>query len=320
MIWTLLLAIVILVNQRMLCFPPSLWLNPLNSTRLIPKNCNTLMNPDVELGAKQFANETSQVFFPKSTSNQTGKNEISEDYHYFLFNVVVIGLIFPLGLTSISLALSEFWIPTLQNSGLVRRLKSSGSLQIDILKAFAVVLFFLIFLVYCMPIGISISQLLSNCKTHVIFNLTLWVVLPVVFALSWIFLKKMGVVDGKAQTGQNDLGMKRGNIGLVLAIFGMLIFCGVAVLGFLTHIGPIDASCSIFLHPIVTVITLFAIACVIVLAVAYIVMSIRRQMNRSKTKSKGGKNKDLEIRGNTLSHDNYRDGQDALVNKEGKYN
>ena len=99
MIWTMLLLVTILVNQQMLCFPKSLWLNPSDVDLINARHCNMTLVAELGTEAEQPVNFS----YPQSTTKTnrvSNDSSDSGDYHYFLFNLVITGLIFPLGVAT----------------------------------------------------------------------------------------------------------------------------------------------------------------------------------------------------------------------------
>ena len=160
-----LIILVGLLNSNKVCPPPNFLLNPKN---LKLHSCNySMMRNVTETNALYPYNETTPTFiaFNSSSPNETTTNEISAP-QFYLFNTLVFGAVIPLGLTSIMMAKSGEWIPTLQNLAIITKLqrKKRKFVTVDVLKSVVVVVCMAFFAMYMLPIGLSVSNISDHCQ------------------------------------------------------------------------------------------------------------------------------------------------------------
>ena len=192
-LWGFLLIVIILVNESMLCVPSTTWLSQSNNF-YTSDGCN-LSNIILSNDSMSEQNSThllEEVVDKQNKSSQIETIEIdqnSTDIKLFSFNVVTIGTIFSFGFTSILISLSKFWIPTLQNLRQVREWKGLGSLQIDSIKAIITVFATCFFLIYWIPISISVSLSSPRLFKLNVVNVIVWIIGPPLLFISYYLMK-----------------------------------------------------------------------------------------------------------------------------------
>ena len=159
-----LLTVLALVNHNLLCIPDSLLLNP--SVVNIP-GCNQ---------SNERHDATNNTISNASADSQEGTTD------FYLLNMVVLCLICPLGLASIVISLSEYWLVKVQEMKWIIKLKRSITLQVDGILAISALLCTIVFALFLVPAGINAINLISTmpCYTEAVMNVISSIVLFVI--------------------------------------------------------------------------------------------------------------------------------------------
>ena len=169
-----LIILIALLNSNQICPPPNFVLNPQN---LRLHSCNyTLMSNVTDANIVYPHNETTPMFVEFNSNSLKETNAISAP-QFYLFNTLVFGAVIPLGLTSIGMAKSGEWIPKLQSLASITNLQRKITVTVDALKSVMVLVFMAFFVIYMLPVGLSLSNISDHCH-----------ITPVICIVSFILL------------------------------------------------------------------------------------------------------------------------------------